>query len=72
MVDGEDYLRSHQERAKVDWRRSTLDRGHSRRLTSKCPFVEGGGVKGGELVMAEIGRGDKLLISDDQHWKART
>lgn len=66
MVDGENYLRGHQERAKVDWRRSALDRGHSRRLASKCLFVEGGDVKGGEVVMAEISRGDKLLISADQ------
>lgn len=64
MLDAENYLRGHQERAKVDWRRSALDRGHSRRLASKCPFVEGGGVKGGEVVMAEISRGDKLPISD--------
>jgi hypothetical protein len=39
------YLRSHQERAKVDRRRSALDRGHSclvERLEVILPVVEGG------------------------------
>ena len=50
------YLRSHQERAKVDGRRSALDRGHSclverERLEVILPVVQGGDEEVGGSVM---------------------
>lgn len=67
------YLRRHQERAKVDRRRSALDRGHSslvERLEVILPVVEGGDEEvGGTVMWAEMRHGDKVLISADQGWK---